>query len=169
MGLREGIDVPKLELCYELGFVGFPQNLPGFFWVVEEQRNIRDVFSDGKVISYLLRSNKYIKYFEDLIPYEFLNQTPDCDIVTIRSYVKAPLLSELLYILPESIGKYSLYINRDFISYRYNNKDLITFKDKFIANRFAKMILWLVKEGYIYIFKKLNENFSDFEIVKEQA
>ena len=132
------LEVPSLELCKQLKYLGFPQDGGGWYW-----------YSDIENATWrLVYEQEVFDYDED-----------------IKEYIKAPTVRELGEWLPVSIKDiHELYIEFDkvteedwIISYRYycHNISLIVFKDITEANARAKMLIWLVENNYITFNKEV--------------
>ena len=132
-------EVPSLELCKRLKELGFPQE-GGWYWIKDEGEWIIVFSEDGE--SYLLEySGGEGEYFTAKLP---------------EDKVKAPTCRELGEWLPRVIEDYFLeFLPKGkkildwWVVYRNQNKTKILIPADTEPNARAKMLIWLVENGYV--------------------
>jgi len=150
-------EVPNLELCKKLRKLGFPQGGIGWYWV-KIKKGIGtylapdDCFLVHRGTGWQWWDNMTL-VFGDIVTDDYYN---------IEDKIKAPTTGELGRWFPEEIylneygrkGSIRFYKLKDG-SFEYTIYDLVKdddikfFRDKSEANCRAKVLIWLVENGYI--------------------
>ena len=134
-------EVPSLELCERLKKLGFPQDGEGWCWRKEAGGNFLGVLIDKSDLGWTL-----LEYVDG-----FWVQSPYLCWKELKKLIKAPTVRELGEWLPNE------FCSGRIMDYLCENMELDpAVKDKYPimhadteANARAKMIIWLVENGYI--------------------
>jgi len=141
------LEVPSLELCKKLKELGYSQNAGGWYWV--------DLGNGWKP------RIEWLGVVDEEIPPEDF-------------YIKAPTIRELVEWLPSNIKEdylisYYFRIERTdeewFCKYERLSYDepviLVLFSDIKLSNALAKMLIWLIKNGYVrFEDERMYKNFE---------
>jgi len=137
-------EVPSLELCKELKELGFPQKGAGYFWIKTEDGEwglylIDEQIYDGERVEVCDKKYVAVGYLEE-----------DATYLKVKEIIKAPTLREIGEWLPEGFEEFKLdgkFWVKDKRDYNY------LVNDENEANARTKMLIWLVKNGYICFYE----------------
>jgi len=153
-------EVPNLELCYKLKQLGYPQEKEGIYWV--------EAGTWGDPKTWKLGFKNFFKH-AGLLEKECIQVTKGCgccaDFETVEGeIIKAPTCHELSNWIPHKIetkvGECYLHISKSYDVWwcGYESLKYETYlhleKDNTLANTLAKILIWLVEEGYVKFKKK---------------
>ena len=130
-------EVPSLELCKKLKELGYPQDGGGWYWVVYHN-------TDGDRTQLLLEKERDKTFWRMM-----KNCSPD-----YREVIKAPTCRELGEWFPSGYyldySKLNDFQNKEGIQMSFIcDKKGYTWHDVSEANVRAKMLIWLVENGYV--------------------
>jgi len=139
------LEVPSLELCKKLKKLGYPQEGGGWYWIKteDEEWNLFFIHQD-----YFSKEGRAEICNGDWVAVEYLEE--DTTYYKVKEKIKAPTVRELGEQLPDGFHEFKLeseFYIKDKFDYTY------VVSDKSEANARAKMLIWLVENGYIN-FKK---------------
>jgi len=126
-------EVPSLELCRKLKDLGFPQEFPGIYWIVCHDE-------DGDKVQLLLERERDKKFWKMLKSY--------------REVLKAPTCRELGERLPHDVDHFKDFKEGWLCEFGDKEKGIVqSYWEDTEANARAKMLIFLVEDGYIKFSK----------------
>ena len=150
------LEVPSLELCKKLKELGYPQNIGGWYWILPENKN-------EWLLCYCI---KYDKSEDGIWSFWYYDLDEKLKYVYVwksqERFIKAPTVRELGEFFPSEVTCFRDF-KRGFLCEYENRRENVaqSFWEDTEANARAKMLIWLVENGYVrFENERMHKNFK---------
>ena len=168
------LEVPDIEYCKKLKEIGLPQNTGGFYWA-EYKGEVsliynKDIphysFYESDIVFKAFTIRELGEWLPSSIEKEYFYTSEAKRIFENRllSDIEERYLIKYYFVIEKKDGKW-------FCKYERLNYDepviLVLFSDIKLSNALAKMLIWLIKNGYVgFENERMYKNFKKKEVNK---
>jgi len=134
------LEVPSLELCKKLKSLEYPQNGGGWYWSVDNQ---------GRV---------FLSFFQKMTNEDIEHD----EKINFLKRIKAPTVRELGEFFPSEVTCFRDFKRGFLCEYENKQENIVqSFWEDTEANARAKMLIWLVENGYVrFENERMYKNFK---------